>query len=210
MLNVSDIRHPDAGRADPEDSVLLERIRRRDEAALESLIKRYAKLLRNIVGRMISNEQDVSDVIGEVFLSIWNQASNFDAAKGEAIGWIVTIARRRAIDRVRRRQAYHRAQVSFSVSRQIGASHIAGDDVEKSALKSETAATFQTLLSTLPAAQSAMVRMTFYRGLSNREIARETGIPLGTVKTRIELGLKKLRARALAICPRTEWLSGTA
>lgn len=68
---------------------------------------------------------------------------------------------------------------------------------------------FQKLLSKLPMTRIALVRMTFYRGLCHREIARETGIPLGTVETRIELGIKKLRAAASAFGSRDEWLFGT-
>jgi len=76
-------------------------------------------------------------------------------------------------------------------------------------MKTEMAVVFQKLLSALPTAQSAAVRMAFYRGLSQREIARETGIPLGTIKTRLELGVKKLREAVTAIGSREEWLFGT-
>jgi RNA polymerase sigma-70 factor, ECF subfamily len=192
---------------DTVDIELMERIQSRDERAFETLIRRYRALVRNVVNRMIPNDQDVSDVVEEVFLSIWNQAANFDPLKGKFIGWIITITRRRAIDRVRRRKAYDRAELGFSVSTENGANHYSGHDVEKSAMESETAAVFLKLLSKLPSAQSAIVRMSFYRGLSHREIARETGIPLGTVKTRLELGVKKLRAAVLGLGTRKEWLS---
>jgi RNA polymerase sigma-70 factor, ECF subfamily len=205
-------QEPEAvGRAIGEttDNQLMERIQRRDEQAFEMLIKRFQGLVRSVVERIISNGQDVSDVIEEVFLGIWKQAANFDSLKGNPIGWIITIARRRAIDLVRRRQAYDRAEIRFRVSTESATSHFAGDDVEKSAMKTEMAGVFQKLLSALPVAQSAVVRMAYYRGLSQREIARETGIPLGTVKTRLELGVKKLREAVTAIGSREEWLFGT-
>ena len=192
------------------DEELMERIQERDEHALEILIKRYQAMLRSVVGRMISNDQDVTDVVEEVFLGVWNQASNFDTSKGKAIGWIITMARRRAIDRVRRCQAYNRAEMRFRVSTETGTSHFAGDDVELEAANSDTAAMFRELLSSLPPAQSAVVKMAFFRGLSQREIARETGIPLGTIKTRLELGVKKLRVAVSAIGSREEWLAGVA
>jgi RNA polymerase sigma-70 factor, ECF subfamily len=138
---------------------------------------------------------------------IWNQAENFDISKGKAIGWIITMARRRAIDRVRRRQAYDRAEMRFRIATETGTSHFAGDDVEDEASQSERAALFQELLSTLPEAQSVVVRMAFYRGLSQREIAKETGIPLGRVKTRLELGVKKLRIAVCAVGFRESWLT---
>ena len=200
-----------AGRqlCDAEDSELMERIQSRDERALETLIKRFQALVRSVVERILPNKEDVSDVVEEVFMGVWKQAANFDLLKGKPLGWIITIARRRAIDRVRRRQAYDRAETRFRISTETGTSHFAGDDVEKSAMESETATMFQKLLFTLPVAQSAVVRMAFYRGLSQREIARETGIPLGTIKTRLELGVKKLRAAVSAFGSREEWLSGT-
>ena len=206
-------RAPEAVRRpfpDSADGELMERIQSRDQRALETLIKRYHPLVRSVVGRMISNDQDVCDVVEETFLGVWNQAANFDASKGKPLGWIVTIARRRAIDCVRRRRAYDRAEAGFGISRQTGTNPYAGDDVERSAMESETAMVFQRLLSKLPAAQSDALRMAFYRGLSHREISRETGIPLGTIKTRLELGVKKLRAAVSAIGSREEWLSGTA
>jgi len=195
---------------DTADSELMKRIQAREEGAFGTLIKRYRALVRNVVSRIISNDQDVCDVVEEVFLGVWNQAANFDPLKGKPIGWIVTIARRRAIDRVRRRQAYDRAELGFSVSRQTGTSHFAGDDVERSAMESETAAMFRKLLSSLPMAQSNALRLAFYGGLSHREIARETGIPLGTIKTRLELGVKKLRAAMSGIGFREEWFPGAA
>jgi RNA polymerase sigma-70 factor (ECF subfamily) len=194
-----DHQHIEAGNCEIEDSNLMERIQSRDERALETLIKRYSAMLRSVVGRMIVVEQDVTDVVEEVFLGVWNQAGNFDQTKGMAIGWIITMARRRAIDRVRRLQADGRAEMRFRISTETGTSHFAANDVQKEAAHSDTASVFENLLSTLPTPQCAVVRMAFYRGLSHREIACETGIPLGTIKTRIELGVKKLRAAIVAI-----------
>jgi RNA polymerase sigma-70 factor (ECF subfamily) len=196
--------------AGPSDEELLQRIQARDERALEILMKRYGAMLRSVAGRMLSIDQDVTDVVEEVFLGIWNQASNFDTAKGRAIGWIITMARRRAIDRVRRRQAYERAEMRFRISTDSGVQHLASEDVEQCAASSDNAALFEDLISHLPEAQQQAVHMAFYQGLSQREIARKTGIPLGTVKTRLELGVKKLRAAVCAIGSRDEWLVAAA
>jgi len=116
------------------------------------------------------------------------------------------MARRRAIDRVRRRQAYDRAEMRFRISTDTGTQHLASEDVEEQAAISGNAAMFAGLISKLPEAQQQMVRMTFYQGLSQREIARETGIPLGAVKTRLELGVKKIRAAVCSMGIRDEWL----
>ena len=146
------------------------------------------------------------DVVEEVFLGIWNQACNFNTSKGKAIGWIITMARRRAIDRVRRRQAYDRAEMRFRLSTDTGTQHLALENVEERAAGSDNEKMFAELISKLPEAQQQIVHMTFYQGLSQREIARETGIPLGTIKTRLELGMKKLRVAVCALGSRDEWL----
>jgi len=188
------------------DEELMRRIQARDERALEILMKRYESLLRSSAGRILAVDQDVTDVVEEAFLGVWNQASKFDLSKGKVVGWLITIARRRAIDRVRRRQAYDRAEMRFRLSTDTGYQHFATDDIPEQAASSEYAALFADLIANLPEAQRRVVEMTFYRGLSQREIARETGIPLGTIKTRIELGVKKLRALVCAMGTREEWL----
>jgi RNA polymerase sigma-70 factor (ECF subfamily) len=195
---------------DSTDEELMERIQARDEDALEILMLRYQAMLRSVIGRMISNDQDVSDVLEEVFLGVWNQASNFDTRKGKVVGWIITMARRRAIDRVRRCQAYDRAEKRFRLSTETGSSNLALDDVEEHAANADCAGIFHKLLGALPEAQREVVKLAFYRGLSQREIARETGIPLGTIKTRLELGVKKLRTAVCAMGSREEWLLATA
>jgi RNA polymerase sigma-70 factor (ECF subfamily) len=191
---------------EPSDEKLKEGIQFRDEAALEMLIKRYQPLLRSIVGNMLENDQDVSDAVEEAFLCVWEHSENYDCTKGKAIAWIVTMGRRRAIDRVRRRQAYDRAEMRFRESSQTGTSHLADDDVKEQAAGADNAEVFARLIAQLPEAQQQVVYLVFYQGLSQREIARETGIPLGTVKTRVELGIKKLRVAVKKLGSRDEWL----
>jgi len=189
------------------DEELMRRIQARDERALELLIQRFTPFLRNVVGRIIANDQDVTDVVEEVFLGVWNQAENFTADKGKAIGWIVTMARRRAIDRTRRRQAYDRAEMRFRLANDTGYSHFAGESVERDAEQADTAQLISEIMATLPEAQQEVVKLAFYSGLSQREIAAKTGIPLGTIKTRLELGVKKLRAAITAMGTKEEWLN---
>jgi RNA polymerase sigma-70 factor (ECF subfamily) len=198
------VADPAGGEASDEE--LMGRIQARDERALELLMKRYQAMLRSVVGRQLAIDQDVTDVVEEVFMGVWNQASNFDTSKGRAIGWIITMARRRAIDRIRRCQAYDRAEMRFRHETDTRTQHLASDDVEQHAESADHAAMFAELISKLPDAQQQAVHLAFYRGLSQREIAREIGIPLGTVKTRLELAVKKLRAAVSALGCRDEWL----
>ena len=92
------------------DERLMARIKNRDEAALSAMYHRHTPILRTVISRVVHNESDVEDLLQEVFLEMWNRAQSYDETKGKVLGWLVTLARRRAIDRVRRRQAYARAE----------------------------------------------------------------------------------------------------
>jgi RNA polymerase sigma-70 factor (ECF subfamily) len=182
---------------EPTDEELMGRIQQGDETALALLHRRHHALLRTIIGRMLSNDHDVDDLVQEVLLEIWRRAANYDRKKGYALGWIVTLARRRTIDRIRRRSAYNRAQERFREETDDGVveTHSGADE---EAAQSDTAETIARFISVLPEAQQEAVRLAFYRGMSQREIAAHTGIPLGTIKTRLELAMRKLRAAILA------------
>jgi RNA polymerase sigma-70 factor, ECF subfamily len=179
------------------DEQLLAAICARDEAALASLKQRHEALLRSIVGRMINNDCDVDDLVLEIMLAVWDHASGYDPDKGKALGWLITLARRRTIDRIRRKSAYSRARERYreETSRLHATLHTGADE---EAAQGDTAEAVASLIQHLPPAQREVIHLTFYRGLSQRQIAATTGIPLGTIKTRIELALRKLRTAAFA------------
>ena len=89
---------------------LMTRVKNRDEKALAELHRRHVPMLRCVIGGIINNHGDIDDLIQEVFLQVWDNAKNYSEEKGHALGWIVTIARRRTIDKVRKKQAYFRAE----------------------------------------------------------------------------------------------------
>jgi RNA polymerase sigma-70 factor (ECF subfamily) len=128
----------------------------------------------------------------EVFLEVWRLARRYSSEKGKALGWIITLSRRRAIDRLRREQAYSRVEERYQkeTEQQPEAwTQVQGsDDVETADLRRVLAGIIQTL----PEAQRVAVEMAFYKGMSQREISTQTGIALGTIKTRLELALKKI------------------
>jgi len=187
------------------DEQLMAQIQARDEAALAAMYRRHTPILRTVISRVVHNESDVDDLLQEVFLEMWNRAGSYDEAKGKVLGWLVTLARRRAIDRVRRRQAYARAEERLRLETerepQISRFHGVEDDVN-AADRSEV---FRRLLSTLPVAQREALQLAYYRGLSQREIAAQTGIPLGTIKTRLELAVRKIRSAILSLGGAEEW-----
>lgn len=144
---------------------------------------------------MINNDCDVDDLVQEIVLAVWDHAASYDAKKGKALGWVITLARRRTIDRIRRKTAYSRARERYreETCRLRTDLHTGADE---EAAQGDTAGVVAGMIQHLPPAQREVIELTFYRGLSQRQIAATTGIPLGTIKTRIELALRKLRTAA--------------
>jgi len=181
---------------EPTDEQLMEGIQQGDEMALAALHRRHRALLRTIISRMIYDDHEVDDLVQDCLVDVWRHAANYSAAKGHVIGWLVTLARRRTIDRIRRKTAYARAQNRFrdEISPEFEG-HTGADEV---AGASDRAEAVSRLIARLPEAQQQAVHLAFYRGMSQRQIAAHTGIPLGTIKTRLELALRKLRSSVLA------------
>jgi RNA polymerase sigma-70 factor (ECF subfamily) len=187
------------GAVEATDEQLMAGICRHDQRCLDALYRRHHALLRTVISRIVNHEHDVDDVLQECLLDVWRHAVNYSRSKGEALAWIVTLARRRAIDRVRRIGTYHRCKERFRdvvEMEQEGAAHCGADEEVAS---NDRAAVIGQLMTKLPEAQQEAVYLAFYKGLTQREIAKVTGKPLGTIKTRLELGLRKLRAALLAL-----------
>jgi RNA polymerase sigma-70 factor (ECF subfamily) len=206
MLYEFDHQHIESFVATEEsDEQLMARIQARDEQALAALYRRHTPLLRTVIARVVHNEHDVDDLLQEVFLELWNRVDHYDQAKGKALGWIVTLARRRAIDRIRRRQAYARAEERLRLETEQEPQQTRHNGVEEDVNAADRAEIFQRLLATLPAAQREALQLAYFRGLSQREIAAKTGIPLGTIKTRLELAVRKIRTAILSLGGEEEW-----
>ena len=138
-------------------------------------------------------EGDADDVLQDILLQIWHEADHYSPKAGKLLGWVVTLARRRAIDRLRRKQAYCRAKERYQahLNEQPAAApetHSFGDDISRSDLRHF----LYRRLNVLPRHQREALELAFFAGMSHREIAAVTRAPLGTVKTRLELGLQKL------------------
>lgn len=187
------------------DEELLGGIQAQDQGALRTLMSRHTPLLRTIVSRVVHCDADTEDVLQEVFIEIWNRAAAYDRSKGKALGWVVTMARRRAIDRVRRRQTYDRAGERLRLEVENNAADRFESGADENAERSDRAAMLREVLASLPEAQRQALELAYYRGLSQREIAKTTGIPLGTIKTRLELAVRKVRSAVLQMGGAQEW-----
>lgn len=167
-------------------------ISQRKQEALEELFGRYGKTLKAVVTHVVHEEAEADDVLQEILLQIWKEAANYSPHAGKPLGWVVTLARRRAIDRLRRRQAYGRAKDRFE--EQLGAQPAVAQHnrIDQELSSADTRRFLERQMRGLPEYQQEALKLSFFQGLSHREIAARTGTPLGTVKTRLELGLRKL------------------
>jgi RNA polymerase sigma-70 factor (ECF subfamily) len=148
--------------------------------------------LRALIGSVVHEESEADDVLQESFLQIWREAHHYSPKAGKPLGWVITIARRRAIDRVRRRDSYRRAKQRFEdeVKPQAQTPRTSGTGAEIT--QSDLREFLGRQMKSLPPVQREAVELAYFRGMSQREIAATTNTPLGTVKTRLQLGLRKL------------------
>ncbi|RMH23086.1 MAG: sigma-70 family RNA polymerase sigma factor [Acidobacteria bacterium] len=172
------------------DAALIARIAGGDEDALGELYDRYAGLLLALARRVLKSNSDAEEVLQEVFLQVWNQAGRYDPQRSSVSTWLVLITRSRSIDRLRSRQVMDRTLGALQQENRL--SHTSPEGV-RSVLWEQRRRRLAAALSDLPAEQKQVLELAFYRGMTQSEIASATGIPLGTVKTRTLLAMKKLR-----------------
>lgn len=159
--------------------------------ALAALYDRHGKRLRAMIDGVVHEETEADDVLQEIFLQIWEEAGRYSPKAGKPLGWMVTIARRRAIDRLRRRQAYSRVRERYQKRLIHRASNLPREANDVFVLN-DLRQFLKECMRGLPQLQREALELAFFKGLSHREIAAATHAPLGTVKTRLELGLQKL------------------
>jgi len=181
-----------AGLASATDEALMKAITNRRQTALRELYDRYGKTVKAVVVRVVHEEAEADDVLQEIFLQIWKEAENYSPKAGRPLGWVVTLARRRAIDRLRRRQAYCRAKERFELDIERQPNSWARNRIDDELVRSDLRHFLERQMNTLPEFQREVIELSFFEGRSHREIAALTRTPLGTVKTRLELGLRKL------------------
>jgi RNA polymerase sigma-70 factor (ECF subfamily) len=188
QLSISPPLEPGA----PSDLDLMQAIQAEDPDALAQLYDRYNGILKALILRVIHNEAEADDLLQEIFMEIWNQAKNFSAQKGKPLGWMVTLARRRAIDGLRKKQAYARAEERLQNEIEQQPDAWVHNATEEAIVLGDTRVLMRKVINGLPPAQQQAIDLAFFQGMSQREIAAKTNTPLGTVKTRLELGLKKI------------------
>ena len=186
---------PETGRAvESEDEALVRRMAAGDEAALGALYDRWHAVVHGLVSRLLRQPDDVDDVVEETFWQAWRQAARFDRTRGAVQTWLLTIARSRALDRVRALRR-RREEPLVGDDGEVVVQQAAEGDPGLDAEASERRRIVVAALAGLPAEQREALELGYFGGLSQTEIAERTGQPLGTVKTRMRLAMQKLRGQ---------------
>ncbi len=178
---------------DAVDAELLRRVGAGDRSAFGELYDRFSRPLYSMALRIVPDTADAQDVVHDVFVTIWDKAATFDGRRGTAFSWLVTLVRNRAIDRIRSRRRRNEL-LSASAPGDLGygdPAHVPSADDH--AQSGDDARAVRAAVAALPADQQRALELAFFGGLTQEEIARSLGEPLGTVKARIRRGLLKLR-----------------
>src|SRR5687768_2077405 len=177
---------------------LLPAVAQGNVSAFEELYDRHASTVYGLLLRILSNADDAQEVLQETFVKAWTSAGMFDAVRGSEVAWLISIARSRGIDRLRSRRT--RADREDEAGREMS---VFSAFVEKAtgaddAIQAEERRAVRGALAELPEAQRIALELAYFEGLSQTEIAARLNEPLGTIKTRMQLGMKKLRERLQA------------
>ncbi len=176
-------------------------------AAFEVLYDRHGGAAYSLAYRIVGDRNGAEDVAQEAFLSIWRSNARFDRSRGSVRSWVLSVVRNRAIDALRRGSG-NAPKLDHDDEGVIEA-RPAEERTDAEALRRETSREIQGALGTLPSDQSQVIELAYFGGFSHSEIAEMLGMPLGTVKGRMRLGLEKIRVQlAEAITPETA-LEGT-
>lgn len=167
-----------------QDLALLSAIQSGSQDAMAAFFDRYSKMVYSVALRVLNDAGEAEDVMQEIFVQVWQNPQAYDSGRGSLGGWLVVVARNRAIDKLRRRRPSDPVEL-FALPSSL--------DLAKESEQSFLLDKIRAAMSKLPAEQRNSVELAFFEGLSHSEIAEKTGEPLGTIKTRIRLALAAIR-----------------
>jgi RNA polymerase sigma-70 factor, ECF subfamily len=175
------------------DPALLASIVKGDEQAFSQLYDHSSTLLYTLAFRILGNREDADELLQDVYLEVWRKVARYDIGRGTPIAWLITLTRSRAIDRARARTVRARnatVPLDDAVSSRMADR---GPSPYETQADQELRIAVGNAITSLPPAQQQAIELAYYEGLSHNEIAARLNQPLGTVKTRIKLGMSKLR-----------------
>ncbi len=168
------------------DAALVARIVQRDESALAALYDRYAGMLSSVLNRILRDTQAAEEILQDIFYQLWRTAGQFDASRGSLPGWLLVIARNRAISRLRRHNPASGEELLENTV-------VLPTNLESSIAQQQMVGKVRGAMESLPKEQRAALELAYFEGLTHSEIAARTGDPLGTVKTRLRSALETLK-----------------
>jgi len=170
----------------PTNAALIERIVARDESALAALYDRYAAMLSSVLNRILRDTQAAEEILQDIFYQLWRTAAQYDPARGSLPGWLLVIARNRAISRLRRRNPAAGDEILENTV-------VLPFNLESAVAQRQLMEKVTRALGDLPAEQRTAIELAYFEGMTHSEIARQTGDPLGTVKTRLRSAVETLK-----------------
>ena len=177
---------------DPADAALVRRMRAGDRGAVDDLYERFRRPAFALARRILADATLAEDVLQDVFLSVWRNPSAFDRARGSFASWLLAMVHHKAVDAVRREESQRRRQ-SRAGDELVLAAPTEAHDVEAEAWTRVVSERVRLALAVLPTAQREALTLAYYGGYTQREVAALTGAPLGTVKTRMLAGMRRLK-----------------
>ena len=178
-------------RSNADDVALIRRMVDADETALGALYDRWVRSLYSLVLHLLKDPDEAEDVVEETFWQAWRKASSYEPSKGAVSTWLLTIGRRKALDRIRAKKRHKEDPIGRdrTFADLPSPALDPSQDMEGSELREHVRAA----LKELPSEQREVLELGYFNGMSQTEIADATGQPLGTVKTRMRLAMQKLR-----------------
>ncbi|SCX50621.1 RNA polymerase sigma-70 factor, ECF subfamily [Klenkia marina] len=174
------------------DTELMRRVRAGDRGAVDDLYERFRRPAFALARRVLSDDTLAEDVLQDVFLAVWKDPAAFDGARGNVASWLLAMVHHKAVDAVRREESHRRRQTRAEDDLRLSEPTAQGD-VEDEAADRVVSQRVRAALQALPAAQREALTLAYYGGYTQREVAALTGTPLGTVKTRMLAGMRRLK-----------------
>jgi RNA polymerase sigma-70 factor (ECF subfamily) len=174
------------------DAEVMRRIRAGDRSAVDDLYERFRRPAFSLARRILGDDVLAEDVLQEVFLSVWRDPSAFDRNRGSVASWLLAVVHHKAVDAVRREESQRRRQTLAEEDLALTAP-VATRDVDDEAWSRVVAQQVRRALGALSSSQREALTLAYYGGYTQREVAALTGTPLGTVKTRMLAGMRRLR-----------------
>ena len=174
-----------------EDMKLMERIAHKDAAAFQLFYRKYGGLLFSTISKVLNDHHDTEDIMQEVLVQLWQKAHLYEARKGKPLTWLTTLAKNRAIDRIRSKQRRARLNEDFGSEHKVTQPEFDESGQEILQLK-ERDGLLRTAVTRLTPDQQEAIKLTYFNGMTQAEVAEKLHEPLGTIKARIRRGVTRL------------------